>query len=846
MKRYIYVILIAMLPVLVFAGGAAEMETAVFLSQSPQYISPGNPATGRDILKIENIQISIQDNAAVIRYELRIYNKRGEIVYSVSEENLEGRGFFEEIFDIGELPSVTVPETMTWAGQDNNGNPVEDGEYFYQLYVRDSNDKQTSTPPLVVIVDRVQPEIVSLNSNLQIFSPNDDGNQDSIAFFMQSGPAENWVLELQNAAGSTILSQSRVSEGDTAASDVLAPPQLEWDGRNNAGELQDEGTYRFRLRGTDRAGNVAEQVINFTLSNASANIELSIDNNNPLFSPNIRENINILVSVNDTSGLENWNLEVLDGEDIVFRRFTGDAGNLPTSISFNGRGNPGRPESDTVLLEDGEYRAVFSASYANGNVSVSTPLTIIMDSTPPQSYLMADSAPIGRELGNPIYFGGSAKPYLFMDGKYEEGADWDIVIIYQGKEEIIIPLSTFLEAGFGLPVNWDGTNPFSGEAMPDGAYQIFLRSVDAAGNEGVSNVARFVKDSSSREDTSIELSMPEPGTVRITPVVPVTDGVEHFILTVVNEDDGRAYFGRQVRNILPYMDWQGQRNNNSPAPLGNYRVELDILYLNGENVITQSTQSITLGPDGPSIDFIPPGFLQGYITLDDGLFSPDKDGVNDSARIGLRTNSASLARWSVEILDPYGNLFRSWEGNGLPPGELSWDGLGNTGELVQSAADYAVVFLLEDEAGNQSMSSDIIMIDILVIVDGNRLKINIPSIYFAGNTPDLFDVSPEEQERNFNTLRRLAEILNIYQEYSIAIEGHAVRLLSGTEGESEQTDTLIPLSKNRALEVKQALAILGVAWERMTERGFGGAMPVVPHDDLENRWKNRRVEFILE
>jgi outer membrane protein OmpA-like peptidoglycan-associated protein len=31
----------------------------------------------------------------------------------------------------------------------------------------------------------------------------------------------------------------------------------------------------------------------------------------------------------------------------------------------------------------------------------------------------------------------------------------------------------------------------------------------------------------------------------------------------------------------------------------------------------------------------------------------------------------------------------------------------------------------------------------------------------------------------------------------------------------------------------------------MSTVGLGGTQPVVPHGDLENRWKNRRVEFIL-
>ena len=845
MNRYIFVAIMLLLPLLVFAGGAPEMETEIFLSQPPQYISPGNPATGKDILKIENIQISIDANAAIRRYELRVYNKRGEIIYSISEENLEGRGFFEELFDIGDLPSVTVPESMIWEGRDNSGSFVDDGEYFYQLYVRDSNDRQTSTAPLAVVVDRVQPEIVSLGSNLQVFSPNDDGKQDSISFFMQSGPAESWTLEVQNTGGLTIVSQTRVSEGDTAASDVLAPPEFDWDGRNSTGRLQDEGSYRFLLRGVDRAGNVAQQATDFILSSASANIELSIEGNNLYFSHNVRERMDFSISVNNTTGLESWKMEISDEEDIVFRRFSGSGGEIPLSLSFNGRGNPGRPEEDSMPLDDGEYRVLFSASYSNGNVSVSDPLNIIMDSSAPESYVVADSSPIGRDLDKPIYFGGSAKPYLTLDAGYELGVDWDVVGSYERGEEMIIPLSEFLEAGVRLPVSWDGRNPLTGEDFPDGAYRLFLRAVDAAGNEGVSNVARFIKDSASREGTSIDLSVPGEGLVRITPVVPVTEGIEHFILRLVNRDDGRPYFSRQVRQVLPYVDWQGRSNNNRPVPLGNYWADLDIKYLNGDNVIVRSAQAITMTDAGPVLDYIPPGDLQGYITLDDELFSPDGDGTNDIARIGLRSNSESISRWGVEIFDPRGNLFTRWGAEGSPPRVLLWDGRSSTGELVQSAADYTVLFTLRDGAGNQNMSSEVITVDILVIVDGDRLKINVPSIYFAGNTADLFDVGTEEQEQNLRTLRRLAVILNRYETYAIAVEGHAAQLLSGVAGQEEQTNTLIPLSRNRALEVKQALSILGVDWERMSVRGFGGSLPVVPHSDAENRWKNRRVEFIL-
>jgi outer membrane protein OmpA-like peptidoglycan-associated protein len=64
--------------------------------------------------------------------------------------------------------------------------------------------------------------------------------------------------------------------------------------------------------------------------------------------------------------------------------------------------------------------------------------------------------------------------------------------------------------------------------------------------------------------------------------------------------------------------------------------------------------------------------------------------------------------------------------------------------------------------------------------------------------------------------------------------------------EIEQVKVLLPLSAERAEVIKAALVDRGVAAARMRTFGYGGSRPVVPHGDLENRWKNRRVEFILE
>jgi outer membrane protein OmpA-like peptidoglycan-associated protein len=183
----------------------------------------------------------------------------------------------------------------------------------------------------------------------------------------------------------------------------------------------------------------------------------------------------------------------------------------------------------------------------------------------------------------------------------------------------------------------------------------------------------------------------------------------------------------------------------------------------------------------------------------------------------------------------------------MPAETIIWHGISDDGELVQAAETYPLLFTITDELGNSVTVRKDINVDILVIKEGDRLKIRISSIYFAPNTADYLTVEEEKAEKNKQTLKRLAEILNKYNQYRIRIEGHAVMVHweNPQRAKQEQEEELIPLSKARAEAVKKALVGYGVAENRMTTEGVGGSQPIVPHSDLENRWKNRRVEFIL-
>jgi hypothetical protein len=239
-------------------------------------------------------------------------------------------------------------------------------------------------------------------------------------------------------------------------------------------------------------------------------------------------------------------------------------------------------------------------------------------------------------------------------------------------------------------------------------------------------------------------------------------------------------------------------------------------------------------------------------------FSPDNDGVDDDLFIALGALSAvPLKSWSFQVYDPEnGKVFWSRSGSGTVTERLVWDGRGNNGELVQSASDYPFVFSVSDELGMSSEIAGIISVDVLVLRIGDVLKMQVPSIIFRSDKADFVgkDVDPKKGldqsviDNNIRVLKRIAEILNKFKDYTVRIEGHANNI-SGTEAEETSTANgnipLVPLSEERAETVRKMLIEFGVSSHRLSTVGVGGRQPVVPRGDRDNWWKNRRVEFIL-
>jgi len=138
-------------------------------------------------------------------------------------------------------------------------------------------------------------------------------------------------------------------------------------------------------------------------------------------------------------------------------------------------------------------------------------------------------------------------------------------------------------------------------------------------------------------------------------------------------------------------------------------------------------------------------------------------------------------------------------------------------------------------------------VDVLVFREGLKDKIRVANIQFAPWTTDYLKWDAEIARANVASIEEIVAMLKVFPRYRVRLEGHAVSVLyyDKEASEKEHKYVLIPLSQNRAAVIKQALVERGIAPERIETTGFGGDFPLVPFSDLEKRWVNRRVEFIL-
>lgn len=506
---------------------------------------------------------------------------------------------------------------------------------------------------------------------------------------------------------------------------------------------------------------------------------------------------------------------------------------VPSYVSWDGKNDSG------AKCPDGSYFFYFTSTDDSGNFGETPRFRAMLDTTPPSITIKQPSDVEknfgqGNKLALNIQQSGSREDLWTAEIKNAAGK---VVRSFEWRDSAPAAFS------------WDGTGS-DGFSLPDGVYNYSISAVDAAGNKSppasVANIRYEATPKDAQAGRAVAEVAPNGNTksqkFTLKAGSPATIESWMFYVVPVGAAAGAAPAaswpkgGEKLRENYT-IDWNGKLADGGIAE-GNFVGKLSVKHSSGATV-TAETQPFLVG-DRPQI----------AVTTSPELFSPDGDGTNDVLNIKLDVKrQIPIASWEFIIFDPIKTEKPFWTANGkseIPP-SLTWNGRAMDGkEEVESAMDYPFAFTVIDNQEQTAKVEGIISVDILVRKDGNRLIIRVPAINFRENGAE-FDrgpgLKPEVIERNKRILNRVAAALQRYPDYQVTVEGHANNV-TGTEKEEKQ-DNLGPLSQRRAEVVRDYLTQQGVK-NRLGAAGIGGTRPVVDRRDSANRWKNRRVEFVLQ
>ena len=736
------------------------------------------------------------------------------------------------------------PETIEFDGHGEDGSVAPDGMYQARVtakYLNGYEPDPVNSP--VFTLDTTAPKAV-VKASGTIFSPDGDGNQDTLTITQQAmqpsdseAPIQNWKGEIKKEDGTV------VRKYDFGA---FPPETVVWDGLNDQFALAENGKYTYTLSASDAAGNSADMLTApFTIDTSKT--ELLLTAALAAFNPagdSAHNTQRLTPIVNGESKIRHYDLTVADASGAVVYTESADRA-LPKSFSWNGLANTGNAAG--TRCADGSYSASLATVAENGNEANASTQSFIIDTVAPTIEV---SVPYTLFSPEPT----SSRQTIPVTAKSSTEDKWTgAVVDGSGKT-----LRHYTWQGVVPSFDWDGTDD-TGNKVADGSYRLVFASEDAAGNKASAEIGQVTVDSREVKayvSTELDAFSPNGDGVKDTQQfairTTVADGIESWKFDIANVDGTvvRSWSSADSKDLPANVVWDGLDKDGKVAE-GAFTAKLQISYTKGNSVDIASSAFISTAT--------PPQLTVRTATESgpNGYFSPDNDGEDDDLYIQLKAQSlVGLKSWSFQINDPNnGKKFWGTSGKNSITERMIWDGRGNNGELVQSATDYPYVFTVTDELGMTSTVEGEINVDILVIRVGDLLKMAVPSIIFRSDNAD-FELESKvgkggltqaQYDNNVRVLKRIAVVLNKFKNYTVTVEGHANNT-SGTEDEETTNKygrALEPLSKERAEFVMAQLKKYGVSGSRLSAVGRGGRQPVAAREDRDNWWKNRRVEFIL-
>ena len=800
---------------------ADKPATNIFVDGS-RFFSPKTDSNLQNITF--ELSIPVPDSKTgnkLVEWALSIEDKSGKVVRTFNQSNS------------GEVP----PSKIVFDGTDDSGKKLADGKYKAAVtakYLNGYEPAKIYSPELVLDTEK---PAATLSASDKAFGA---GSRTTVTFKIATqdsadAPVKTWKGEIRSADGTKLIKSYDFGE--------FPPDSITWNGIGDNGQLAENGKYKLVVSGVDAAGNsgLAEtEAVTFDTTEA----ELLLTMSDSAFSPNgnkVKDTITF-TPITTSKDVVSYQFDIKDASGKVV--YTAKANSkLPANFVWDGKDN------DKILAKDGLYTAHLTFETATSSKPSASTQSFVLDTVGPNLTAQVPWSAFapngnGAQKNMPVTISNSTSEKLW------------IAEVRDAKDKTV---RKYTWSGTKDSFTWDGADE-SGNICPNGTYSILIHSTDDAGNTFSTELKGLALDNRETKGyITAEYEGISPNNDKVLDTqkfdikTTVTDNIVAWSFDVRKEDGTSVYSltEKDSANLPASINWNGADKNGNVCE-GTFTGTLEVSYKNGNKVSAVSSPFVcTATPPQLKVQTAPE------------YFSPDNDGVDDDLYIKLTgSTKARIKSWSFVIDDPKGRAFWKTSGKSQITERIVWDGLSNVqkddngnAERVQSAMDYPYTFTVTDDLGMTSTVKGVIPVDVLVIRDGNVLKMAVPSIIFESDSANFqtanAKLDAEKVAKNIQILNRIADILKKFKDYKVTVEGHANKLTDNPEEETtdnprEWGRASKPLSKERAEAIKAYLIKCGVSVAALSTDGLGGTKPVVNPKDKDNNWKNRRVEFILQ
>lgn len=815
MRRTLALSSIAILAAVVTLGCATKPPAATDAEPSSIKAQAAGLEPGADP-KFSKIEFALEFGSkdAVKTWEVSIAGKDG-VVYKMNGEG-------------GSLPA-----SLSWDGKASDGSAAPEGSYAASLAVDYGGHFNASTAKSEDFVLVRNPPSATWSPNPGKVPISPDGNLVDLTINVKiaQGLAKiaGWSIEVLDPSGAHFAT----IKGPQGSGTVT------WNGKGDSGSfMQKDAVYPATLSVVDEFGGTGTSKGSFAVGDISGAPGAGIAASSHGFSPKAttkKPTIDLVLTVPNKAEVATWEVDVASSSLGTVKTWSGEGATLPASVTWDGMGNSGEAAPQGVYTP--KLVLTYGKLYKPQTV-VGQDFSLTLD-PPAGSIEVVPQDPALTEISaaRPLTFNINAQSAYAFIAKYSMS-----VVGPDGTA-----LKTF-EANYpnNNVVKWDGTADGKPALLSGTHYQAIAKVEDEYGNVGTLR-GFFITDPA---DAGIPLTI-TPAWAGFAPKGDGSKPTMDFALAVGKPEAMKSWkveildsAGSPVRTFTggtklpPELSWDGTTAKGALAAEGSYTARLVVDFGSEFKAGSKLSDPFVLALSKPAVT----------VKLSSDTMGQGPDGQPAKVGIQVDANSpvAKIADWSVDIKDPEGNVFSSMKGS-WPAADLSWDGKDAQGELAMSATDYSIDVKVRDVFGNVGRALATIGTDIFVQKTAEGYRINVWGIVFKPYTADYKDVPADRAKRNLQTLDLLAQAFNKFPDYKIQLAGHAVMINWAYPdlGAAEQKEILIPLSEKRAQAIADALVARGVARDRLLTTGYGALNPVVPDSDLANRWKNRRVEFLL-